>query len=189
MVKLNRIYTRTGDAGDTGLATGERVSKSSLRVTAYGEVDECNSALGVARGHAGVDPRLDELLERIQNELFDLGADLAVPESPDLGFEPLRIVQTQVDGAGARAGPAEHRAAAPDLLRPAGPERRWPPPCTWRAPSRAPGGAGRRGAGRGGDGESGGAALPEPPCRTLLFVAARHANGGDDVLWRPGATR
>ena len=97
MVKLNRIYTRTGDAGTTGLVTGERVSKASLRVAAYGDVDECNSALGVARLHAGADPALDAVLERIQNELFDLGADLATPDVPDLGYEPLRVVQAQVD--------------------------------------------------------------------------------------------
>jgi cob(I)alamin adenosyltransferase len=82
MVKLNKIYTRTGDDGSTGLADGSRVDKDSLRVTAYGDVDEANSTLGIARlyvTHIG----LDKMLERIQNDLFDLGADLATPEMED----------------------------------------------------------------------------------------------------------
>lgn len=95
MVKLNKIYTRTGDDGSTGLADGSRVGKESLRVTAYGDVDEANSALGVARlyvDHLG----LDKMLERIQNDLFDLGADLATPETKDDSLS-LRIVQNQID--------------------------------------------------------------------------------------------
>jgi cob(I)alamin adenosyltransferase len=97
MVKLNKIYTRTGDKGTTGLATGERVEKWNLRVEAYGAVDETNSALGVARLHASSDAALDAMLGRIQNDLFDLGADLATPErDKPLGFEALRIVETQV---------------------------------------------------------------------------------------------
>ena len=97
MVKLNKIYTRTGDKGTTGLATGERVEKWNLRVEAYGAVDETNSTLGVARLHAGSDPDLDAMLGRIQNDLFDLGADLATPErDKPLGWEALRIVEVQV---------------------------------------------------------------------------------------------
>ena len=80
MVVLNKIYTRTGDDGTTGLATGERVEKWNPRVECYGAVDEANSAIGVARLHAGADPELDAMLNRIQNDLFDLGADLATPE-------------------------------------------------------------------------------------------------------------
>jgi cob(I)alamin adenosyltransferase len=95
MVTLNRIYTRTGDAGDTRLATGEPLRKSDLRVQAYGAVDETNATIGLARLHTRGD--LDGLLERVQNDLFDLGADLATPERDQpLGFEPLRIVPAQV---------------------------------------------------------------------------------------------
>jgi ATP:cob(I)alamin adenosyltransferase len=96
MVVLNRIYTRTGDGGDTRLASGAPVRKSDARVEAYGAVDETNATLGLARLHA--DPALDALLERIQNDLFDLGADLATPETGEpLGYEPLRIVDSQVE--------------------------------------------------------------------------------------------
>jgi cob(I)alamin adenosyltransferase len=97
MVTLNRIYTRTGDDGDTGLATGERVAKHDVRVEAYGTVDEANAAIGVARLHCQSDPELDAILGRIQNDLFDLGADLATPErGKPLGWEALRIVAGQV---------------------------------------------------------------------------------------------
>ena len=97
MVKLNRIYTRTGDGGDTGLATGERVRKHHRRVEAYGEVDEANACIGLVRQQLSHEPELDAALERIQNELFDLGADLATPERGVKGFEPLRVTQGQVD--------------------------------------------------------------------------------------------
>lgn len=98
MVKLNRIYTRTGDDGTTGLATGERVPKWSRRVAAYGTIDETNAALGMAALHAGDNTDLAAGISRIQNDLFDLGADLATPEREDraLGFEPLRISDRQV---------------------------------------------------------------------------------------------
>ena len=95
LVKLNKIYTRTGDDGTTGLANGERRSKSDLRVEAYGCVDETNACIGLARQHA--DARLDAMLAPIQNDLFDLGADLATPPSDaPLDYEPLRIVPSQV---------------------------------------------------------------------------------------------
>lgn len=97
MVRLDKIYTRAGDGGRTRLATGEEVAKWSPRVEAYGAVDETNSALGVARLHAVAEPALDAVLARIQNELFDLGADLATPErDKPLPFEALRIVASQV---------------------------------------------------------------------------------------------
>ncbi len=95
MVKLNKIYTRTGDAGTTGLANGERRSKADLRVEAYGAVDETNACIGLVRQHA--EPSLDAMLAKIQNDLFDLGADLATPPSDTpLEYEPLRIVPAQV---------------------------------------------------------------------------------------------
>lgn len=97
MVRLDKIVTKAGDGGKTRLATGEPVSKAHARVAAYGAVDEANSAIGVARLHTTADPVLDPLLDRIQNDLFDLGADLATPESPDLKFEALRIQKSQVD--------------------------------------------------------------------------------------------
>ena len=99
MVKLNRIYTRTGDDGTTGLAAGPRRPKYDLRVAAYGTVDETNACIGIARLHAAnEDAELDAMLGRISNDLFDLGADLSTPETDKpLAFEALRIVQAQVD--------------------------------------------------------------------------------------------
>ena len=99
MVKLNKIYTKTGDAGTTGLGTGERVSKDAARIAAYGTVDEANSAIGMARIHLGGGHQgLDSKLERIQNDMFDLGADLCVPDrGAPLGYEPLRMTEAQVD--------------------------------------------------------------------------------------------
>ena len=100
MVVLNKIYTRTGDNGTTALGSGERVRKDSLRVSAYGTVDETNAAIGMARIHlAGVafDIDVDAMLGRIQNDLFDLGADLCLPDrGKPLPYEPLRIVPAQV---------------------------------------------------------------------------------------------
>ncbi|MER8726478.1 cob(I)yrinic acid a,c-diamide adenosyltransferase [Mesorhizobium sp. M0174] len=99
MVKLNKIYTRTGDDGTTGLGSGERRLKSDLRIDAYGTVDEANACIGMARIHtAAVNPAIDAMLGRIQNDLFDLGADLAVPDNgKPLDYEPLRIVASQTD--------------------------------------------------------------------------------------------
>ncbi len=99
MVTLNRIYTRTGDQGQTKLATGETVPKFDLRVEAYGAVDELNAVVGLVRLAGGGEGGLDAMLARIQNELFDLGADFATPERPGkpLGWEALRIVDRQVD--------------------------------------------------------------------------------------------
>lgn len=99
MVKLNKIYTRTGDDGTTGLGTGERRLKSDLRVDAYGTVDEANACIGIARLHtAASHPAIDAMLNRIQNDLFDLGADLAVPDDgKPLDYEPLRIIASQTD--------------------------------------------------------------------------------------------
>lgn len=98
MVILNKIYTKTGDDGSTGLGNGERRKKYDLRVAAYGTVDEANAAIGVARLSTGENhAKLDEMLLAIQNDMFDLGADLATPEGekpPE--YEPLRIIQSQV---------------------------------------------------------------------------------------------
>ncbi|MDQ0321613.1 cob(I)alamin adenosyltransferase [Pararhizobium capsulatum DSM 1112] len=97
MVKLNKIYTKTGDDGTTGLATGPRRLKSDLRVEAYGTIDEANSAIGLARLHTADNADLDAMLMRIQNDLFDLGADLSTPDTGEaLAYEPLRILASQV---------------------------------------------------------------------------------------------
>ncbi len=95
MVKLNKIYTRTGDDGTTGLADGSRRPKNDARLTAIGSVDETNAALGLARLHSAGDKGLDALLAQVQNDLFDLGADLATPGDVT-GWTPLRIKPQQV---------------------------------------------------------------------------------------------
>ncbi|MGR1583456.1 cob(I)yrinic acid a,c-diamide adenosyltransferase [Thalassobius sp. S69A] len=98
MVVLNKIYTRTGDKGDTALGNGDRVAKNSARVNAYGTVDETNATLGLARLHADGD--LDAALARIQNDLFDLGADLCRPDmekDAEAEYPPLRMADAQVD--------------------------------------------------------------------------------------------
>jgi cob(I)alamin adenosyltransferase len=99
MVRLNKIYTRTGDDGTTGLGSGDRRLKSDLRVEAYGTVDEANACIGMARVHTGTAyPELDAMLSRVQNDLFDLGADLATPDTGKrLDYEPLRIIASQVE--------------------------------------------------------------------------------------------
>jgi cob(I)alamin adenosyltransferase len=101
MVRLTRIYTRGGDTGETSLGDGSRVPKQALRVEAYGTVDEANAAIGLARLHAEsrADPDTDAMLGRIQNDLFDLGADLCTPEESDRAGRKggaLRIVAAQV---------------------------------------------------------------------------------------------
>ncbi len=93
MVKLNKIYTRTGDSGETGLANGVRVSKHALRPSAFGDVDEANSVIGLTRLHTGAIKDADEMLARIQNDLFDLGADIATPETDK---PALRVTAKQV---------------------------------------------------------------------------------------------
>ncbi len=97
MVILNKIYTKTGDTGETALGNGNRIPKTSIRVQAYGTVDETNASVGLARLHAG--ERLDLWLSRIQNDLFDVGADLCRPDNErdiDPGSAPLRVSEDQV---------------------------------------------------------------------------------------------
>lgn len=96
MVKLNKIYTRTGDGGDTGLVDGSRRAKCDLRVAAYGDVDEANSVIGVVRTYLTRGSEYDQMLARIQHDLFDLGADLSTPhgEGED---DSLRIIPSQVE--------------------------------------------------------------------------------------------
>jgi cob(I)alamin adenosyltransferase len=95
MVRLTRIYTRGGDQGETSLGDGSRIPKHALRVAAFGTVDEANAAIGLSRLYAEADP--DAMLSRIQNDLFDLGADLCTPEGGRRGAGALRIAATQVE--------------------------------------------------------------------------------------------
>lgn len=100
MVVLNKIYTKTGDAGETALGNGARVAKHAMRVTAYGTVDELNATVGMARLHAG--GTVDEALSRIQNDLFDLGADLCRPDmenDDEAGYPVLRCRPTRPPGS------------------------------------------------------------------------------------------
>ena len=112
MVVLSKIYTRTGDGGETALGDGSRVAKHALRVNAYGTVDETNATVGLARLHS--EAELDAALARIQNDLFDLGADLCRPgmeRDAEAEYPPLRIIDSQVDRL-----EAEIAAYAPDAV-------------------------------------------------------------------------
>jgi cob(I)alamin adenosyltransferase len=97
MVRLNKIYTKTGDDGSTGLGTGERVAKNAPRIAAFGTVDETNAAIGLARSQLAGNAGLDTKLMRVQNDLFDLGADLCIPDRGEKpASEALRITEEQV---------------------------------------------------------------------------------------------
>jgi cob(I)alamin adenosyltransferase len=196
MVTLNKIYTKSGDKGTTALATGERVAKHALRIESYGTVDETNSVIGIVRLHTGKMPKLDAMLARIQNELFDLGADLATPEKDEkLDWEPLRILEAQVTRLEAEI---DEMNAALEPLR------------SFVLPGGTPSAAylhlARTVCRRA---ERQVTALMEGPHERVneaalrylnrlsdfLFVAARYANLGEDgngpgdVMWVPGATR
>ncbi|MGH6955755.1 MAG: cob(I)yrinic acid a,c-diamide adenosyltransferase [Caulobacteraceae bacterium] len=190
MVTLNRIYTRSGDGGSTRLASGAPVSKADLRVEAYGQVDEANAAIGLARLSTQADAKLDALLARIQNELFDLGADLATPPAKDEAQRPrLRILDSQVERLEAEIDML-NAAMAPltSFVLPGGSSaaahlhlartvcRRAERVCVALAGREAVSAAALKYLNRLSD---------------LLFVAARYCNdeGRGDVLWAPGATR
>ncbi|CAN5199360.1 cob(I)yrinic acid a,c-diamide adenosyltransferase [soil metagenome] len=190
MVVLNKIYTRTGDKGSTGLASGARVSKSNPRVEAYGTVDELNAVIGVARLHAGQNDRIDAMLGRIQNELFDLGADLATPLDPPPAWEALRIVASQVERLEAEIDFMNDSLSALDsFILPGGSALAAHLHLARTVARRAERDAIRLV-------ETGTPVTPEA-MRYLnrlsdhLFVAARraNANGADDIKWKPGATR
>jgi cob(I)alamin adenosyltransferase len=193
MVVLNRIYTRTGDDGTTALGNGERRKKFDLRIEAYGTVDETNAALGLARLATRRDePLVDAMLARIQNDLFDLGADLCTPDRGEaLAYEPLRIVPSQVDRLEREI---DELNAALEPLRsfvlPGGSEasaalhigrticRRAERILVELAQT---------------PGENVGAPALKYVNRLsdFLFVAARYVNGrgAEDILWAPGRTR
>jgi cob(I)alamin adenosyltransferase len=185
MVRLNRIYTRTGDKGKTSLGDGRRVVKTSPRIEAIGDIDEANAAIGLARGIARGD--LGRMLARIQNDLFDLGADICVPEKPKPARARLRIAQQQVarlereiDSMNAHLPPLESFvlpgggavSAALHLAR----------TIVRRAERRLAALARKE--------KINPAALAYiNRLSDHLFVAARFANakGGKDVLWKPGS--
>jgi len=193
MVKLNKIYTRTGDDGTTGLVDGSRIAKSDGLMAAIGDVDEANSAVGIAA--AALDPASQEaaMLSRIQNELFDLGADLATPPDIQFGFGPhdmaLRIVPSQIarledeidvmndalDSLKSFILPGGTEAAARLHLA--------------RAITRR---AERAGVAAGAERDLNPLALSYlNRLSDHLFVLTRHLNAaaGGDILWKPGATR
>jgi cob(I)alamin adenosyltransferase len=190
MVALTRIYTRTGDKGRTALANGERRPKHDLRIEAYGTVDETNAAIGLARLHTS-GSELDAVLARIQNDLFDLGADLATPAEEAPRHEPLRVVDAQVDRL-EREIDAMNEGLSPlrSFVLPGG-----TPAAAYLHLART---ICRRA-------ERLVVALSEKPDEVvsaaaikylnrlsdLLFVASRFANegGAKDVLWVPGANR
>ncbi|MSP42123.1 MAG: cob(I)yrinic acid a,c-diamide adenosyltransferase [Alphaproteobacteria bacterium] len=185
MVKLNKIYTRTGDKGDTGLGDGRRVRKYDIRVAAFGTVDEANAAIGLARLHT--DGPADAALGRIQNDMFDLGADLCTPETPEeKPGEALRISEAQVkrleneiDALNARLSPLNSfilpggSPAAAFLHQARTVARRAERLMVELADSEKVNPAALRFINRLSD---------------LLFVISRHVNndGQTDVLWEPG---
>ena len=148
MVVLNRIYTKTGDAGTTALGSGERVPKTSVRIAAYGTVDETNAQIGMVRIHLEPDENeVDAMMARIQNDLFDLGADLCVPDKGEkLPYEPLRMSDAQVK-RGRRDRQNERGLEAAQIFRAArrNASRRSPARCAHGLP---PGRAGHGRAGR-----------------------------------------
>lgn len=192
MVKLNKIYTRTGDNGTTGLGTGQRVSKADLRISAYGTVDETNAAIGMVRQHLASFPELDAQLTRIQNDLFDLGADLCVPDRGEkLSYEPLRMsddqavrLETEIDAMNASLKPlasfvlpaGSAAAAALHLARTICRRAEREMVALAAVPDEPVSGAALKFVNRLSD---------------YLFVASRYVNdlGPGDVLWVPGRNR
>ena len=187
MVKLTKIYTRGGDTGKTSLVSGDRVLKSSLRVTAYGTVDETNATVGLARLHTS--GAVDAALSRIQNDLFDLGADLATPGDDFENSSNLRIVEPQVVWL------EEQIDALNDSLKPL---------TSFILPGGSPAAAALhlcRTVSRRAERDMVAMAESEPVnpaairyinrLSDYLFVLARHLNGdgAHDVLWVPGANR
>jgi cob(I)alamin adenosyltransferase len=193
MVVLNRIYTKTGDDGTTGLVGGERRPKYDLRIEAVGSVEEANAAIGLARAHLeGGDGEIDALLARVQNDLFDLGSDLATPAGSErAGREALRIAASQVERLEREIDrftaeleplrsfvlPGGNRAAA--ALHLARTIARRAERLMWALAAREPDSVGPE------------ALKYANRLSDLLFVACRWLNGrgAGDVLWVPGQNR
>jgi cob(I)alamin adenosyltransferase len=194
MVVLNRIYTRTGDDGTTALGTGERRKKHDPRVAAYGTIDELNACLGVARLHTADEPAVDAMLARIQNDLFDLGADLCTPPSATgkgPGGARLAVTDAQVmrleqeiDTLNAELSPLR------SFVLPGG-----TPAAAYLHLART---VCRRGerlmvelAEKPGETVSAAALKYANRLSDFLFVASRFLNrkGADDILWVPGQNR
>jgi cob(I)alamin adenosyltransferase len=192
MVKLNKIYTRTGDDGSTGLGSGERRKKYDLRVAAYGTLDEANAAIGIARLHTGDDGVLDAALSRIQNDLFDVGADLCTPgkgRGPDgarLTVTPAQVdwLESEIDRLNDDLAPLK------SFVLPGG-----TPAAAYLHLARTICRRAERLIAELKDkpGESVGAEVLQYVNRLsdFLFVAGRYANdkGVRDVLWQPGQNR
>jgi cob(I)alamin adenosyltransferase len=186
-VRLTRIYTKTGDAGQTHLGDMSRVAKTDPRLIAYADVDEANSAIGVAVALGSPAPELAGLLRSVQNDLFDVGADLCTPITPDPQFPPLRVTTAYTERLEAACD--EHNEALPKLasfILPGG-----TPAAALLHQARVVVRRAER---------SVWALLAEDGERTnpetarylnrlsdLLFILARVANPGGDVLWEPGA--
>jgi cob(I)alamin adenosyltransferase len=190
MVKLNKIYTRTGDDGSTGLGSGERRKKYDLRVAAYGTLDEANAAIGIARLHTADDRSLDAALSRIQNDLFDVGADLTMPgkgKGPGgarLTVTPAQVawLEAEIDRLNAELAPLK------SFVLPGG-----SPAAAYLHLARTICRRAERLIAELKDRESVGAEVLQYVNRLsdFLFVAGRYANGkgARDVLWQPGQNR
>jgi cob(I)alamin adenosyltransferase len=191
VVRLTRIYTRTGDAGRTRLVTGESVSKASPRVAAYGEADELNAVLGLARLELKGEPELDAILMRAQNDLFDLGADLATPAGPedrtDLRIAPDQVkrLEAEIDALNAELEPLT------SFILPGGSRASALLHLARTVCRRAERAASAFAETEGGPGVHAEAVRYLNRLSDLLFVAARWTNdrGRADVLWVPAANR
>jgi cob(I)alamin adenosyltransferase len=189
-IVLSRIYTRTGDQGTTALGDGRRAAKNDLRLAAYADVDEANCAIGVAVTMGELPAELSELLIRIQNELFDVGADLSNPITPEPAYPPLRVAQGYIDGLEAACD--HYNASLPTLrsfVLPGGSQGaallhtartvvRRAERSAWAAISEH------------GDTMNPLTAQYLNRLSDLLFILARYVNEpGGDLLWKPGGDR
>jgi cob(I)alamin adenosyltransferase len=186
-VRLTRIYTKTGDAGQTHLGDMSRVQKTDPRLSAFADVDEANCALGVALALGSPEPAITDLLRSVQNDLFDVGADLCTPVTPDPEFPPLRVTAAYTERLEAACD--AHNEALPKLasfILPGG-----TPAAALLHQARVVVRRAERSvwALLAADGER---TNPETArylnrLSDLLFILARGANPGGDVLWEPGA--